>query len=149
MRREAQWLDKVVGAVGRGKFFILLIMASNLGAAMSIAKRRSQAKSMLGNKLLPSNRNVSLSYFLTTTQVTHCWCTFVWTLSNLSLLLCYTYSITILLHITYLYKCILIIYFIIVTLLLYVPAVPNDSNGQQVDRWSLMEEEDMLCYTNF
>ena len=36
-REETQWLDGVVGAVGIGHFFILLIMASNLGAAKSIA----------------------------------------------------------------------------------------------------------------
>ena len=36
-REEAQWLDKVVGAAGRGHFFILLFMVSNLGAAKSIA----------------------------------------------------------------------------------------------------------------
>ena len=41
-REEAQRLDKVVGAVGRGHFFISLIMASSLGAAKSIAP--SEAK---------------------------------------------------------------------------------------------------------
>ena len=35
-REETQWLDGVVGAVGIGNFFILLIMASNLGMAKSI-----------------------------------------------------------------------------------------------------------------
>ena len=34
---KRQWLDRVVGAVGIGHFFILFIMASNLGAAKSIA----------------------------------------------------------------------------------------------------------------
>ena len=34
---KRQWLDGVMGAVGIGNFFILLIMASNLGAAKSIA----------------------------------------------------------------------------------------------------------------
>ena len=34
---ETQWLDGVVGDVGIGHFFILLIMASNLGVAKSIA----------------------------------------------------------------------------------------------------------------
>ena len=36
-REETQWLDSVMGAVGIGYFSILLIMASNLGAAKSIA----------------------------------------------------------------------------------------------------------------
>ena len=36
-REETQWLDGVVGAMGIGHFFILLIMASNLGAPKSIA----------------------------------------------------------------------------------------------------------------
>ena len=36
-RQETQWLDGVVGAVGIGHFFILLFMASNLGATKSIA----------------------------------------------------------------------------------------------------------------
>ena len=37
LNEEIIWLDGVVGAVGIGNFFILLIMASNLGAAKSIA----------------------------------------------------------------------------------------------------------------
>ena len=36
-REETQWLDGVVGAVGIGHFVMLLIMASNFGAAKSIA----------------------------------------------------------------------------------------------------------------
>ena len=36
-REETLWLDGVVGAVGIGHCFILLIMASNLGTTKSIA----------------------------------------------------------------------------------------------------------------
>ena len=35
-KKKTRWVEGVVGAVGIGNFFILLIMASNLDAAKSI-----------------------------------------------------------------------------------------------------------------
>ena len=60
---EKKWLDKVVGAVGIGNFFILLMMASNLGAAKSIVKWRSQVSMLLINTYF-NYKNIDLCILL-------------------------------------------------------------------------------------